>query len=725
MRLIIIIAILFSWQIKAQEVNDFEVLRSSGQVPEEFNVLSSVKVKAEIQDVDKDQKRSDKKSEKRFILKSNYFIDQLLTNGGILYNEDLSQYVSKVADILLKNDKDLRDSLRFYIVKSSSVNAFATDRGSIFITVGLLAQIENEAQLAFVLAHEIIHFKMKHALTGFVENDRIEQGRGEYKRVKWEKTLNKSKYSKELEMEADVFGLEIFLDSKYSIEEISGTFDVLEFAHLPIDDIPLDSAFFNDSCLNVTKNYVKEEIDPIISSDNENDSYHSHPNINKRRAVMDFELEDETNEGRSKFIYSKKEFKKIQKLARFELSFLFIKQRLYGEAIYNSYVLLNSYPNDKYLKTTIGYSLYALSKYKNDNKLSRVLTDYDEVQGNSQQVFYLFDEMDDRMLGTLAVKYLWELKKLYNEDEFIGALANDALKELLLETGTRKTDFRKRFSKKDSARKGSKDSLKVKKSKYDKINKNSEGEDELKYAFVNLFKDEAFVDALNKYEKLYVEKAKGEEEEEEETVSDTKKERVGRALGIDNVVMVSPNYRRFDLRKKETERYKFAESRKQDFIDLNNKCANKRGIGLSLISNTYFNSTEQYNDMSLLNDWMDERFEHENVKILPFGKIFTNELITKYGTKYFGWTGMYSMRARKDKWGVIALSTLLYGAGVIWGIGYALTPEEHTFYYTYLVDITNYDFLMAKEDYVKMKGNNDVMKSYIYDSYHQIKTTKK
>jgi hypothetical protein len=438
---------------------------------------------------------------------------------------------------------------------------------------------------------------------------------------------------------------------------------------------------------------------------------------------MDFELEDETNEGRSKFIYSKKEFKKIQKLARFELSFLFIKQRLYGEAIYNSYVLLNSYPNDKYLKTTIGYSLYALSKYKNENKLSRVLTDYDEVQGNSQQVFYLFDEMDDRMLGTLAVKYLWELKKLYNEDEFIGALANDALKELLLETGTRKTDFRKRFSKKDSEQKGSKDSLKVKKSKYDKINNNSEGEDELKYAFVNLFKDEAFVDALNKYEKLYVEKAKGEEEEE--TVSDTKKERVGRALGIDNVVMVSPNYRRFDLRKKETERYKFAESRKQDFIDLNNKCANKRGIGLSLISNTYFNSTEQYNDMSLLNDWMDERFEHENVKILPFGKIFTNELITKYGTKYFGWTGMYSMRARKDKWGVIALSTLLYGAGVIWGIGYALTPEEHTFYYTYLVDITNYDFLMAKEDYVKMKGNNDVMKSYIYDSYHQIKTTKK
>ncbi|MFB0924557.1 MAG: hypothetical protein QMB65_04635, partial [Vicingaceae bacterium] len=98
---------------------------------------------------------------------------------------------------------------------------------------------------------------------------------------------------------------------------------------------------------------------------------------------------------------------------------------------------------------------------------------------------------------------------------------------------------------------------------------------------------------------------------------------------------------------------------------------------------------------------------------------------TKHDTTYFGWTGMYSLRARKDKWGVIAVTTLLYGVGAIWGVFYAFTPEEHTFYYTYLVDITNYDFLMSKEDYVKMKDHNDLMKSYIYDSYHQIKTPQK
>jgi hypothetical protein len=731
MRIIVIVAILFGLQLKAQEFDDFEILRSSGSVPEEFNMLSSEKVKAEIKELTKNQKRADKKSEKRFILESNYFIDQLLSNGAILYNEDLSHYVSNVADELLVNDKELRGQVRFYIVKSASVNAFATDRGTIFITIGLLAKINTEAQLAYVLAHEIIHFKNKHARTGFVENERIEQGRGEYKRVTWEKALSKSKYSKELELEADREGLQIFLSSKYSIDEVGAVFDVLEHSHLPIDNLPLDPNFLNDEYLNVTKNYTKEKIDSITSIKEEDDAYQTHPNISKRRAIMDFELEDKSNDGRSDFLYSETEFNKINRLAQFELSFLFTKNRLYGEAIYNSYVLLKSFPGNKFLRTNIAYCLYAISKYKNEGKEYDVLTNYENVQGQSQQIFYMFKKMDKKLIGTLAVKYLWGLKIEYNEDSFITSIAMDAMKELLFESGVKQSYFKKEkvtlSINSDELEKL--DSTKL--SKNDQVVSEKEERGEIAYAFVELFKEKEFVSAMSKYEMLFVNKLKDEGDvEDESNRAKYKKEKIGRALGIDKVVMVSPNYRHFDLRKKVNERYEFSESRKEDFIGLNKKCAKIRGVDLQLISNTYFNSTDQYNDMSCLNDWMDERWGHENVKIYPYCKMYTDDLIEKYGTSYFGWTGMYSMRAKKEGmgftiYGSIVYSVMTYGLAVPY-IVYNLTkPENHTFYYTYLTDISNYDFLMSKEDYVKVKDHNDLIKSYMYDTYNQIKSKKK
>jgi len=51
---------------------------------------------------------------------------------------------------------------RFGLIKTDSVNAFATPGGFILVTVGLVKQLENEDELAFVLAHEAAHVLRKH-----------------------------------------------------------------------------------------------------------------------------------------------------------------------------------------------------------------------------------------------------------------------------------------------------------------------------------------------------------------------------------------------------------------------------------------------------------------------------------------------------------------------------------------------------------------------------------
>jgi len=53
---------------------------------------------------------------------------------------------------------------RFGVIQSQGINAFAAPGGYIVVTLGLYQLLENEAQLAAVLAHEIAHVVRKHHL---------------------------------------------------------------------------------------------------------------------------------------------------------------------------------------------------------------------------------------------------------------------------------------------------------------------------------------------------------------------------------------------------------------------------------------------------------------------------------------------------------------------------------------------------------------------------------
>jgi hypothetical protein len=710
---------------QAQDINNFKPLHSVGEIPVEINKNSASKVKEQTSEISKNQTTSEINTEKDFILKSNYILDRILSNGVVFYGNKINKYVEKVADELLKDNAELRKELNFYIVKTSEINAFATDRGEIFITIGLLAQIENEAQLAFVLSHEIIHYKNKHAKTGFIENDKIDNSKDKYKKTNWDKLFSKSKYSKELEMEADMDGLEIYLKSNYSLKEINAFFYVFQYSHLPIDDVVFEKNYFDDENWSIQSILANREVAQIEAIDDEEDEYQDHPNINKRRAIIHSMIENESNEGRVEYIISKEDFIEVQTLARLELSYLFTKSRHYGEAIYNSYIMLKRYPDNKFLRLNLGYCLYALSKYKNDSNLDDVLTDFNDVQGESQNVFYLFDEIDKTDLSVLAVKYLWELKTEITDDNFLNIIAEDAIKEMLLNAGVRKSELSKKV-KLEIENTAVVDSSKL--SKYDKIkNKQKEEGTSYEYAFVNLFNNKEFDDMINKYEKVYVDKViKNEDNNRFENDTKTKQ-----ALGLKEVVLVSPSYRHFKTKKEVSEDYVYADSKEEQFIESNKQIAKSKNVDLKVINYREFESTDEFNDLGLLNDWMEERYGHFNLEVYPYCSMFTDDLIDKYGTKYFAWTGMYSFHVGKK-----GLGWAIYGGAMngvmfavfsfqLWPVGvavpffiYLTNNSKRSFYYTYLFDISNYKAHLINETF----KSGVPMNGYLLDTYNQIST---
>ena len=89
---------------------------------------------------------------------------QVLKQYGIYDNPALQEYVSRVGEKLAANSHRANLIFRFHVIDSADVNAFALPGGYIYITRGLLAHLNSEAELAAVLGHEIGHVTARHSV---------------------------------------------------------------------------------------------------------------------------------------------------------------------------------------------------------------------------------------------------------------------------------------------------------------------------------------------------------------------------------------------------------------------------------------------------------------------------------------------------------------------------------------------------------------------------------
>lgn len=97
---------------------------------------------------------------------------QIVAQFGLYGDEALQAYVTRIGEQVLAQshlrrpdtEPEFRNTpFTFRVLDSPVVNAFALPGGYVYVTRGLLAHLENEAQLAVVLGHEIAHVAARHA----------------------------------------------------------------------------------------------------------------------------------------------------------------------------------------------------------------------------------------------------------------------------------------------------------------------------------------------------------------------------------------------------------------------------------------------------------------------------------------------------------------------------------------------------------------------------------
>jgi len=427
--------------------DSYTFLSSRGPIPKGLLTTAYSKYQEEfpIKTVS-DQRRMALKK-KNFYLKSNYALNTVLESGRVVFGDEITTYINKVADEVLKNYPELRNELQFYTLKSSSVNAFSTNQGYIFINVGLIAKMRSEAELAYIIAHEVAHFKDEHALNSYIDNIDLTKGRGKYRNLVFDDRIDQMfKNSREIELKADSVGARIFLTSHYGTSAIVGALDMLHYSYLPYEEIPFDKSFFNTNSFIIPTSFFLDSVKIISSEENYKDLEQTHPNIFKRKQKVNDILAKSPNNSKELYIVSETEFKKVKELARFEQIRLDLMRKSYGDVIFNSYVMLKQFPNNQFLKVSIAKALYGLSLYKNIEEMQKVAKSYIRVEGQSQQVHSMLKQMNKKQLNSLALCYTKRVLKDYPNDKILLKIEKQLLEELVIKNKLALKDYKAYYS---------------------------------------------------------------------------------------------------------------------------------------------------------------------------------------------------------------------------------------------------------------------------------------
>lgn len=95
-------------------------------------------------------------------------------------NTALNDYVNMVGTVVAQQSpRSTEVPFRFAVLDTDEVNAFAAPGGYIFVTRGALEMMENEAELAGVLAHEVAHVDQKHVLESMRKGNMLNSARSE------------------------------------------------------------------------------------------------------------------------------------------------------------------------------------------------------------------------------------------------------------------------------------------------------------------------------------------------------------------------------------------------------------------------------------------------------------------------------------------------------------------------------------------------------------------
>jgi predicted Zn-dependent protease len=173
---------------------------------------------------------------------------EVLADYGVYANPRLQAYVDEVGQKLARQSHRANLKWTFTVLDSPEINAFALPGGYVYITRGIMAYLDSEAELAGVIGHEIGHVTARHGAQRATRQQQaglgvlaatvlgaVLESRGVGGATEMASQVSQgvaagyvAKYSREQETQADQLGAEYLARNRYNPQNMVDVIGVLK-----------------------------------------------------------------------------------------------------------------------------------------------------------------------------------------------------------------------------------------------------------------------------------------------------------------------------------------------------------------------------------------------------------------------------------------------------------------------------------------------------------------
>lgn len=606
-----------------------------------------------------------------------YHIRELLLSGQVLFGDPASEYLERIADQLLRAQPELRAQLRFHVVLSPSVNAFTSGLGYVFVNVGLLARAQSEAQVAFILSHEIAHYAKRHALDLFLQAYRDPKGRfAPQDRSLTQQMVDQNTYSQAAEIEADAWGTRLFISSGYDLKAVKSTFDLLRrSAELPRVD-SLDLAWLLPQELVTTWALVPP---PDLDQTQRPLAGSTHPIPEERWQKVAPLVQGLPTNGRLAFLQmSQVDFEALRRKCRYTQVQLYLQDRQYEAALLLLHQLSQQYPQARStLRPWVVYAWYGLARHANAGRFFDVHRTPYEQEAGTYQLLELTERLDAAALTSLALRWLWQLD-VGGDKPFLRAMAADL-----------KAEWQALYAEK------------------------SEGQG----AFLTwAHQSTEGLEEQAPPPSVSVERRRLDQQEREQLLR-------GLELDLGRLVFVSPDYLTYDEREFVPISYEQSLAKRRQLHQDLMEFAADLGHQPQLLTPDRLDSTDQQAlwDLGLLQGWLRHQQRPEGVTLVSPYHAELVKLCHRRETDTFVWMDFYVYTQERKGKPLVLAAGLLLPLLLPYSIYYTNTPKVSTVMYIQIYRPTSYKTLLQLPRIIEMRDRRDVVRSTLYDVLSQLK----
>lgn len=351
------------------------------------------------------------------------WIHEVYNSRMLTYSDDVSRYISTVLQRLRLSDETL-PSPAVFTFKSNKALIFSDGPEAIFVSTGLIAQLTNEAQLAFFLSRELAHIH---------NNDkRFLDPKGLTRtRTLEEKAVLLTSYAADAEARADREGATLYLKAGYNAEEMPRCFDILSFADESFEDIFVPNEYLSHGLLTIPDLIFDVRNKTGVDEGDAFGLKERDKKLTQRKEQLSAQTSGLSAAGSALFFEAESTFQHARTLARLETVRLQISEAQYNKALYSIFVMEHSLGKTRYLDRMKAHAWLGLVEQIHGKAARPVQPDMLQIQNEGQRFIRIVRRFNAHGKAAMALRIVTDLKNADTPDKREYEVIQERLMQLL------------------------------------------------------------------------------------------------------------------------------------------------------------------------------------------------------------------------------------------------------------------------------------------------------